>query len=48
MFEKTAVLEVLENSQKSASSSVSCKQFELSNPATSNYTENRLHSKCLM
>ena len=48
MFGKTAVLEVLENSQKNASNSVPCKQFELLIPPSYNYTENWLHLKCLM
>ena len=47
MFGKTAVLEVLENSQKNVSSSAPCKQSELPIPPTYNYTKNWLHRKYL-
>ena len=40
MFGKTAVLEVLENSQKNVSSSAPCKQSELPIPPTYHYTKN--------
>ena len=39
MFRKTAVLKVLEKSQKNFFSSVPLKRFELSNLPTYNYTE---------
>ena len=45
MFEKTAVLEVLE---KCLQKEISIKQFELPNPPTYNYTENWHQHKCLM
>ena len=42
---KTAAMNVLENYQKNVFSSVPFKKFELSNPATYNYTENWVHHK---